>query len=264
MSSNIVVILICWLLGSQREVAFFNCAFVPLSRLQALILGWSVSVLPSLAELRAKSGASSMVLPYRIYIKLSAAIAAPILVFVAWHSNPLVIGLFGREFATAAVSLRIYAILSLVALLAGSGLTTNLLYSLGKHRAVGYMRAGTAVLHLGLSCWLILRYGAVGAIIGIGLAAVVAALLELALTPAAMRNGYPLGFIAKALIVSGVCMAAFSLLRPGTIPELLGGGLAYLAVYALLLARWKPLDDDERKILGRDPTVVRILRAFGV
>jgi len=264
MGSNIVVILICWLLGSRREVAFFNCAYVPLFRLQALILGWSVSVLPSLAELRAKLGASSLVVPYRIYVKVTVAVAAPTFLFVAWYAGSLITSLFGLQFVRAAVSLRVYAILSLIALLAGSGLTTMLLYSVGKARAVGLMRAATAVAHLGLSCWLILRYGALGAVIGIGLAAIVAACVEIGMAPASTRSGYPLGFIGKALAVAGGCLAILSLFIPGTAVGLALGGTAYVIAYAFLLARWKPLDDDERELLERHPTVARILTVFGV
>lgn len=264
MGSNVVVILICWLLGSRKEVAFFNCAYVPLFRLQALILGWSVSVLPSLAELRAKLGASSLVVPYRIYVKLTVAVAAPTFVFVAWYAGSLITGLFGVQFARAAVSLRVYAILSLIALLAGSGLTTNLLYTLGKARAVGFVRAATAVAHLGLSCWLILRYGALGAVIGIGLAAIVAACVEIGMAPASTRSEYPLHFIAKALVASTGCIAVMSRFLPVTVVGLAFGGTAYFILYAFLLARWRPLDDNERELLGRHPNVARILTVLGV
>lgn len=264
MGSNVVVLLMCWLLGSESEVAFFNCAYVPLFRLQALILGWSASVLPSLSELRIKSGESSLTLPYRIYVKLVVAIAVPLFLFVAWHADPLIVCVFGKKFVQAGTSLRLYAVLSLASLLAGSGLTTLLLYALGKAKVVSIVRLGTALLHLGLCFWLIPKYRGLGAIIGIGSGAIVAAYLEILLAPADIRAQYPILFVTKSLAIAVLCISGISLFMPKTILGLISGGMICLITYAFLLGRWRPLDSDEKKILCKHPVISRMLTLFGV
>lgn len=264
MSSNVVVILMSWLIGDQREIAYFSCAYVPMLRLQALISGWSVSVLPSLSELKATAGASGLVLPYRLYIKLAVATATPAFLFVGWHADSLVASLFGQRFLPAVPSLRVYACLSLAAVLAGSSLTTMLLYSLGRARLVGVTRACVAAAHLIVSCMLILRYGATGAVAGIGLAAITAACLEITMAPASIRARYPIGFIAKSLMVAVGCIAVTSLLRPTTVFGLAAAGVVSFAAYSFLLARLKPLDDEERRVLERHPAMTRILAALRI
>lgn len=264
MGSNVVVLLMCWLLGSESEVAFFNCAYVPLFRLQALILGWSASVLPSLSELRIKTGESGLSLPYRIYVKLVVAIAVPLFLFVAWHAHPLIVFVFGQKFIQAGTSLRLYAILSLASLLAGSGLTTLLLYALGKAKVVSMVRLGTALLHLGLCFWLIPKYRGLGAIIGIGSGAIVAACLEILLTPGDIRARYPVLFMMKSLTIAVLCIGGVSLFVPETILGIILGGMISLISYTFVLSRWQPLDSDEMNILCKHPAVSRMLTLFGI
>lgn len=258
-SPSVIVLMMGWLLGKEKEVAYFSCAYVPLMRLQTFLLGWALPVLLSLSELRLTRGAASSLLAYRLYVKLAIGVAAPVLAYVALYAGPLVASVFGRAFLPAGISLQVYAGLTLVSLLAGSSVTTPVLYSLDMAGKVVRLRIGTAIAHLALVCTLIPRYGALGGVIAMGITAVVAAVLELLVLPKAGRREYPVGFAGKVVAISATCLAVTLLFPASSLLSLAVSGTAYMVLYAILLALWKPLDQREKDVLAHHPSIARLL-----
>lgn len=261
-SGEIIVLLMGWWVGQPRDIGYFNAAYVPLARLQILLLGWTLPVLPSLSELHATRGVNSLSGAYRLYIKLLVAIIVPIFAFVALHARTIVSSLFTDSFLPAASLLRIYASLWIVAILFGSGLTTSLLYSLNKPTTVVKIRILVAAACLPMAYLLIPRFGSLGAVLSVGLSAMAMAICEMLVVRRTIAINYPFGFVVKVLAASAISLAITYLLRPATLISLVLCGILLLVVYILSMSRLKVLDAAEKDTLNKHPVLARVLAYF--
>jgi O-antigen/teichoic acid export membrane protein len=152
-----------------------------------------------------------------------------------------------------------YLALSAVTRLAGGGSHSAALYVLGQSRWVVVASWLALGVIFGLDLLLVPEYGVLGALAAVGIAKIVAELVQLVLAQRALGRPYPVGFMLRVLLalVPGVLFA--SLWRPATIPALFVAGLGFAVLFLGSLFVIRPLDAEDGALLDQVSAPLRML-----
>ena len=263
MSGEIMVFLMGLWLDDSKQIGYFNSAYMPLRKLQVLLLGWTLPVLPSLSELLATRGPKSISMAYRLYTKILIGLVVPVCGFVILNGKPIVSILFGKSFLPAVPSLQIYSGFWLVSSIFGSGLATFVLYSMDKAKTALLIRLVVAALTFVLAYILIFAFKSLGAIIAAGLAMMATAAWEIGIIRKLLSIDSPMLYTGKVLLASGIALGLTFFLSPASLWKLMLSSILFTALYALILIRFKPLEADEKNILLKHPRLGSLLAMLG-
>lgn len=258
-SGEMMVLLIAWRLGDSREIGYFNAAYMPLRRLQILLLGWTLPVLPTLSELFVTRGAEGVSVAFRLYTKLLIGIVVPVCGFVTLHGDRLITILFSKAFLPAALPLRVYSAVWLIAAMLGSGLTMHVLFSLDRARIAAMIRLGVALVSMLAAYFLVAAFQSLGAMLAAGLALILTAIFDLLAMSKLVQLRLPWAYTAKVLVSSGAALGLSLLFAPKNLFGILCCGVAYVLVYGMLVSRLKPLEMAEKDILLKHPGIAKVI-----
>jgi O-antigen/teichoic acid export membrane protein len=198
---------------------------------------------------------------WRTISKIQVLLGVPLLAFVIPHADGLIyVYDVKHRYGPVGAVLGLYLALSAVTRLAGGGSHSAALYVLGKSRWVVLANWLALGVILGLGALLIPIYGFSGALIGVGVARIVAELLQLVVAQRALRRVYPIGFMARVLLalVPGIIFSY--LWQPRSLLLLIVAGLSFTVLFLGSLLVIRPLDAEDGALLEQiSSPVLRVL-----
>jgi len=179
--------------------------------------------------------------------------ALPVAVGGVLLADDLIGLLFGRAYSEPVGKLAALTLLYMAVTMYGR-ISASFLTAMDQEKQLILSRSVFGIVNLGLNLMLIPRYGAVGAVIGTGIAGVLSVIYEARILEKTLKPSYPSGFIFKVLGSSLVMGVTVFFVKKG-----LGGGwitgtfgplAAGAACYLFLLIILKPLTGEVTEYLG--------------
>lgn len=264
-ATHVGVLVVGAVSGSAGQVAYYATAIGVLGRAQlVLVAGWSSLMIPSLGAARARSGLDGIRRAGAAFFELWLIVAIPLNLLLAALSVPLVDFLFGREYAPSGGLLTWFALLSALSALAGGPIGVSVLWALDRQSVLVRVRLAVAVVNVGIALALTARYGALGAVIGVGVAGLATSAAEFAIAARGNAVVYPWGFAARITLTAASAAGlgyAVSLVSPAA---LLAGAIAGAGTYLVGLRVVRPFGPRHMALLEQlSPRLARSpLRAF--
>ena len=191
-------------------------------------------LLPALSNLvQSQDSRKKAFMIYGKIFKYFLVSSLPIAIVVTLLGRPLIVLLFGADYADGADTLQIMT--WTVVFMFPNYLFKYVLTALGKQRFETISLAVSLVMHLGIGIWLIPRLGAAGAAIAMLSAQIMAFIIGYAYVSRDFGTYHPWGVLLK--VAAGALPAAgIVLLWPqgSILLQLLASGCAYLLVLVLL------------------------------
>lgn len=239
-----------YFLTDKAQIGFYRAAVMPVQRLMGLLFSaWSGLTMPVLSAAYAAHGSEGVRRAWSSYIKLVSGLAIPLLILLIAIAEPLLTQLYSDEYLYSARLLQLYALFQVLGFAFGHGLSTEFLQTLGRERLALRLRLATAGLNVLLSILMIPRWGAAGAIVATGLAGLLMWSAETAVAARSYRLSYPIGFVAKILLVS-ICSGGVTRLLPAAgWAGLALASVVYTAVFASLFYLVRPLTEGDKAAL---------------
>lgn len=204
----------------------------------------------------------SLATGWRTISKLHVLLAVPLVAFCVPHANAI-ISVFGTTYTQAGPLLAVFLAMNALIQLVGGGGHEPVLYVLGKQHWAVISRWGSLGLLALLDVLLIPRYGALGALLAVGIAQVAAEVFQLLLVSRSVARPYPITFILRILAAMVVPMVFSVLWRPASLVGLVAAGLGYAAILIVCLRLIRPLDAEDNLLLNQVAAPLRaILRSF--
>lgn len=264
-ATQLGVLLTGALTGNVGEVAFYATAVGVVGRAQILLLsGWSSLMIPSLGAAHRQAGLEGVRRASRLFMELWLVVALPMNALILAVAGPLVRLLFGQSYAPAGGLVVWFSVASIAATLAGGPVGVSALWVLDRQGLLLRVRVVVAVLNVGLAVVLIDRYEALGAVLAVGVAGLMTALVEYWLAWRAHAVSYPFGVAVRVTAAACVAGAVAAVVSRDAAATLVLGVVLGTAVYLVLLWLLKPFGAEHVELLGRlSPRLARSpLRAF--
>ncbi|NOZ06116.1 MAG: oligosaccharide flippase family protein [Chloroflexi bacterium] len=244
------VMLLGFLLHDSAAIGYYNlAALLNLIFSSGLLIGFEGIAQSALSEV-ADRGLDRLAQTWEALIKVAILLAVPALSFAALHAAEIV-GLYGAGFTEAARLLQVYLAFTVVARFFGGGTNTSTLYAMKRERIPLITRTVSGALNVGLALLWIPLYGPLGAVLATGLSGLATTVPETIITLRVTQARYPIRFAAKVLLASaGALVLTRPLAHPGLIP-LVAGALAFILLFAIILALLKPLSVEDQALFQR-------------
>ena len=260
------VLLIGLIVQEASAVAYYKVGTALVWKLIGVITVGTQVVLATLSTLYKRNGYAGLSHGWRTFVKLSTLSVVPVYLLLGWYAPQIIELLYGPESLPSALILRLFVVLTVIPFgLLGGGLNLIALYALGRERQGILIRVTSGLANLILDVILIRAYGAVGAVIATGMAAILGISLEFLLLRRFAPQQYPWMFSLKtisAVAVGSLFLIAFP---AQTWLEMLASGLTYAIVVALVLIWRKPLTMEDCEMVGRiSPRLAGVAAWFSV
>jgi O-antigen/teichoic acid export membrane protein len=227
----------------------------------ALLMGAEGVSLAAFSELETRVDRESIGRLWQLHLKIDMILSLPLLAFGAVFAGEIVRTLYTSAFAPAAPMLMGYAAAWILTRVIGGGTNMTVLYAMNEPRLPLMIYGASGLFNLVANLILIPRLGAIGAVIGTGCAMVGSSTASALILTRRTGAVVPVGFALKVLLACAVAAAAARVLQgPSGFAGLLVAGLIGLVVFAVLLRLLRPLDDEDRRLLGRlNPRIGRLV-----
>ncbi len=239
------------LFSTSDQIAFYSLSFgVVNAAILLTATSFNSVLLPTFVELKAKKAIASIKTGYFRTTKLLALVISPVSVGIFVLSTPLVNLLFGNEFISMAIVLKILVFSMAAAAIAGSG--SALIYSQNKQWFIVKFGIPLAVLNIVLCLSLIPYYGAIGAAVASSITQILAIALGTIYIVLYLKLELPKAAIAKICLSSifmGVAIYLTYYLKFPIIIHLLVATIFGIIIYLLLILKFKVLDKTDIEML---------------
>lgn len=263
LASQIDVLLIAALISDSRQISFYNVAALLLSRLYAVLTGWSAVLMPTAAEAQARDGARGMAQNLHLYMKVNLAVILPPFLFVIAWGEPLITAFFGEAFAPSSILLRIFAAFGLASALLGANICHPLLYVADRQRTLLRLRLAAGALNFLLDVLLIPPLGAAGAVIGTGVSNLLTHLIEFAIARRVIGGVYPTVVAVKLLSTSLLAIIPTLLLPQTGWVSLIAGASLFGMIFFVVIRRMRLISPGDYATLENAvPRLRPVLRWF--
>jgi len=218
----------------------------------ALLMGTEGVSLAAFSELEQRVDRAGLGHLWTLHLKLDQLLSVPLLLFGARFAGDIVGVLYARGFAPAAGLLQAYTLAWVVARATGGGTNMAVLYAIRRPRAPLVLFGISGLVNLVLDLWLVPRHGAIGAVIGTGIALAGSSVASCVLVARHTGARPPFGFFARLLGACGAALLAVNWLpRPAGVAGLAMAGAVGLVVCLAAVRFMRPFDDDDRRLLAR-------------
>ena len=238
--------------GTDAAGAYSAAALLAMLLAGALIMGAEGVSLAAFSEVEARADRGALGALWALHVKMDVLLSMPLLVFGAAFAGELVAHLYGAGYERAALLLRAYALIWIVARVLGGGTNIAVLYAMQSPRLPLAILGACGAWNLIGDLILIPRFGAWGAVGATGLAMIGAGLASGLVIHRRTGAFFPLGFALKVLAacVPATLLAA-RLPRPPGLLGLAVAGMIVAVVSLLGLRLLRPFGDDDRRVLVR-------------
>ena len=242
LATQIDVLLIGALTGDRREAAFYATAVGVVWRVQLLLVsGWAALIIPTFGHSFAAGGMQRLQRAWRRSAQLWLLVTLPINALLLANAADVIGLLFGTPYLVASHLLQWVCAFNLaVAFFLNPGCVAAL-WTVERQRTIARFRIASGALNVGLAFALIPAYGALGAVIATGAAAIVGGAIEFELSRRLGMAGYPFRVAFVAAVAAAASTApGFAIVPTDGAELLLSGGLGLILFFAVL-AVLKPL-----------------------
>ncbi len=249
LASQIDVLLIAALLTDHTQLSFYNLAVLLLARLYAVMTGWTAVLIPVAAEAYARNGKLGLEHTFDAYMKLNLAILLPTLVLVAVFANPIVVLLFGENFAPTSTLLFALTLFNLGSTLVGANICHPLLYVADQQRTLFGLRLGAGFLNIVLDLVLIPIWGALGAVVATGTSNLLTHLIELVLLRRQVTRHYPISTAFKLLVACALAIIPAIVLGKASWLALMLGSTLFTVIFVGVIRYARLLSSNDYALL---------------
>lgn len=237
--------------ASTRAVGIYNVVY-PLAQLLTVVLSaFGFMIMPAISSLDADESAGEMRRTYQVAAKWVLLATLPVFLVVALFPEMVIKLTFGREYVPGALALSVLSVGFFTHAIVGPN--GNTLTSVGRTRVIMYDNVAVAVANVALNLLLIPRYGLLGAAIATSLSY---GLLNFLYTYQLYRETgiqpFTNGMIRPTVIafaLVGVLYWATTTFFTVTLPLLVAVYVVFLLLYAVIIARFGGIEDEEILLL---------------
>jgi O-antigen/teichoic acid export membrane protein len=226
-----------------------------------------------------EGGLRPLAISWRTVSKLQVLLAVPLIAFCIPHASSIMRILFGTSYEQAGTLLAIFLLLNGLTQLLGGATHEWALYVLGRQKWVVVSRWGTLGILALTGIWLVPEFGALGALLAVGIGRLIAQIFLLVLARIWVHRPYPVAFIVKLLLALAIPVIVTIFFQPTAfvaslmtamdwIPTivrpvihqgvLLTVNLAIFTVILLICLRIaRPLDTEDVMLLNQVPRWLR-------
>jgi O-antigen/teichoic acid export membrane protein len=204
---------------------------------------------------------SYLAIAWRTISKLQVLLGVPLLIFCVPNATAIMVRLFGADYAPAGPLLALFLGLNALTRLAGGGAHEAALYVLGRARWAVFSRWFALGVLFVLDLFLIPLYGVAGCLLAVGIAQMVAEMIQLTIARARLRRQFPVAFMLRILLalVPGLILTAFW--RPTSWIGLISAGLIFALLFLVMLLLLRPFDAEDDQLLRNTNRILQ--RLFG-
>jgi O-antigen/teichoic acid export membrane protein len=236
------VLLIGALTGDRRQAAFYATAVGVVLRVQLLLVsGWAALIIPTFGHAFTTGGLPRLRRVWRRSAELWLLISLPLNALLLANAGDVIGLLFGTPYLVSTRLLQWVCAFNLGAAMFANPSCIGALWAADRQRLLARFRIVTAGLNIGLAFALIPPYGALGAVIATGVAAVAGGAVEFELSRRLGVNDYPTRVAAAALVAAALAMVPGFLIVPTNAPQLLASGGLGVVLFLGALVAAKPL-----------------------
>jgi O-antigen/teichoic acid export membrane protein len=242
LATQIDVLLIGALTGDRRQAAFYATAVGVVLRVQLLLVsGWAALIIPTFGHAFTTGGLPRLRRVWRRSAELWLLISLPLNALLLANAGDVIGLLFGTPYLVSTRLLQWVCAFNLGAAMFANPSCIGALWAADRQRLLARFRIVTAGLNIGLAFALIPPYGALGAVIATGVAAVAGGAVEFELSRRLGVNDYPTRVAAAALVAAALAMVPGFLIVPTNAPQLLASGGLGVVLFLGALVAAKPL-----------------------
>ncbi len=243
----------------QTEIALYDVAF-SLTHAVGTVLTVGLSgialALFSRRQTRRPEAIGSL---WQSLIVLTGTVVIPLVVFLMANARACIVAIYDHEYAGAAPLLLAYAAPMTINWLLGGGASTTALQATHRIRKVVRVRVVTGVLNVAVNIVLVTRWGAAGALVGTGVCATSAVLVETIMARRALGTRFPMRHIPYVVGAAGVALIPSLVWRPSGIAPLALHGVVYALLFGGLLMLTRPLPKLDEGLVAALPGRLRAL-----
>jgi O-antigen/teichoic acid export membrane protein len=247
------------------EIGYYNAGLGLLTRAHGFLFSrWGGMTLPVLSEAHNQQGNEGLRRVWTFWIKLMSILGVPVFGYLGAFAAPIVHLVLTDAYTPSVLLMQIWSVITIITTAMGHGLSTELLYVIGKERIALAFRVIGALVGIGLGVVLISWQGVLGAIIANGTVSIFIVLAEVYFaTRHVGKLRYPLLFLGKILAATLVGCIPVALLDTTQLWAFLVASGSYFALFMVALHLLKPLAAEDRVILSQiDPRLAILAKWF--
>jgi O-antigen/teichoic acid export membrane protein len=226
-----------------------------------------------------EGGLGPLAISWRTVSKLQVLLAVPLIAFCIPHASSIMRILFGTKYEQTGLLLAVFLLLNGLTQLLGGATHEWALYVLGRQQWVVVSRWATLGILALTGIWLVPQFGALGALLAVGIGRLVAQIFLLALARFWVRRPYPMAFIVKLLLALVIPVVVTIFFQPISFVASLMAAMNWIPTIAqpviqqglllalnliiftaiLLICLWiiRPLDAEDAMLLNQVPRWLR-------
>ena len=179
-----------------------------------------------------EGGLGPLAISWRTVSKLQVLLAVPLIAFCIPHASSIMRILFGTSYEQAGLLLAIFLFLNGLTQLLGGATHEWALYVLGRQQWVVVSRWATLGILTLAGIWLVPQFGALGALLAVGIGRLVAQIFLLVLARVWVRRPYPIAFIVKLLLALAIPVVVTNFFQPTAFVASLMAAMAWIPTIA--------------------------------
>ena len=226
-----------------------------------------------------EGGLGPLAVSWRTVSKLQVLLAVPLIAFCIPHASSIMRILFGTKYEQTGLLLAVFLLLNGLTQLLGGATHEWALYVLGRQQWVVVSRWATLGILALTGIWLVPQFGALGALLAVGIGRLVAQIFLLVLARVWVRRPYPMAFIVKLLLALVIPVVVTIFFQPISFVASLMAAMNWIPTIAqpviqqglllalnliiftiiLLVCLWiiRPLDAEDAMLLNQVPRWLR-------
>jgi O-antigen/teichoic acid export membrane protein len=206
---------------------------------------------------------SYLAIAWRTVSKLQVLLGVPLLIFCVPNATAIMERLFGADYAPAGPLLALFLGLNALTRLAGGGAHEAALYVLGRARWAVFSRWFALGVLFVLDLVLIPLYGVAGCLLAVGIAQMVAEMIQFAIARYRLQRPFPVAFMFRILLALIPGLIFSYLWRPTDWAGLITAGLIFFLLFVFMLRVLRPFDAEDGQLLrNTHRTLQRALGPF--
>lgn len=261
LASQIDVLLIAGLLGSQEMVSFYNVPLVLLLKVTTVITGWQAIMIPATTRVFELHGLPGLRNQFSLFMRINIMFLLPVFAFIITHASLVITLVFGEAYRPAAPFLILMTGFSILSIMSAANIAQPFLYVLNRQNSILSLRISAGILNFILDLLFIPMFGVMGAILGTGISNLLTHLSELILLLRRHAAEMPWLFITKAVACSTLAILPTLLIPGDGWVDLITSGVLFGFLFIGIAMAMRLVQEEELDIISQAVPQIGIFRA---
>jgi O-antigen/teichoic acid export membrane protein len=242
LATQVDILLIGALTHDRRQAAFYAAAVGVVLRVQLLLVsGWAALIIPTFGHALSTGGIPRLRRAWRRSAQLWLLVSLPLNALLLANAQAVIGLLFGTPYLVSTRLLEWVCAFNLGAALFANPSCIGALWAADKQPLLARFRVVSAALNIGLAFALIPPYGALGAVIATGVAAVGGSAVEFELSRRLGVNDYPYRVALTTVVAAMLAMVPGLVINPAESRQLAASGVLGVLLFFGVLVVARPL-----------------------